>query len=90
MNDKETLKGVIDRFEGKWAVIEIVDETEPRNVPRKLLPRSAKEGDHLQIEIADGNVIRAKVDSDATDVAKERIKDKLDRLRRGEHLHDDE
>ena len=90
MNKKETLKGVIDRFEGEWAVVEIANETELRNVPRKLLPRRAKEGDHLQLEIEDGTVIRAKVDPDATQAAKERIKDKLDRLRRGEHLHDDD
>ena len=90
MTDKETLTGVIDRFEGEWAVIEITSETEPRNVSRKLLPRGAKEGDYLQLEIEDGTVIQAKVDPAATDVAKERIKDKLNRLRRGEHLHDDE
>ena len=89
MIDKMTLKGVVDRFEGKWAVIEIVDETEPRNIPRKLLLRGAKEGDHLQLEIEDGNVIQVMIDTDATDAAKERIKDKLDRLRRGEHLKDD-
>jgi len=89
MSDKETLKGVIDRFEGKWAVVEIADEIEPRNVLRKLLPRGAKEGDHLELEIEDGTVIRVKVHSDATQAAKERIKDKLDRLRRGDHLKDD-
>jgi hypothetical protein len=85
MTDKQPLKGVVDRFESKWAVIEIVDEIEPRK-----LPRSAKEGDHLQLEIEDGNIIQAKVDTDATAAAKARIKDKLDLLRRGEHLHDDE
>ena len=89
MTDKETLKGVIDHFEGEWAVVELTDETEPRNVPRTLLPRRAKEGDHLQLEIEDGTVIQAKVDSDATQAAKKRIQDKLEQLRRGEHLHDD-
>ena len=55
MTDKSTLKGVIDRFEGDWAVIEITSETEPRNVARKVLPRRAKEGDYLQFEIEDEN-----------------------------------
>ena len=90
MTDKETLKGVIDRFEGDLAVIEIADETEPRNVSRKLLPRRSKEGDHLQLEIEDGNIIRATVDTDATQAAKKRIKDKMDRLRHGEHLHNED
>lgn len=90
MNNKETLKGVIDRFEGDWAVVEIANETEPRNISRKLLPRRAKEGDYLQLEIKDGNVIQAKTDPDATQAAKKRIQDKLGRLRRGEHLHDDD
>ena len=87
MSDKETLKGVIDRFEDDLAVIEIAGETELSNVPRKLLPRRAKEGDYLELEIAEGSVIRAKADPEATQVAKERIKDKMERLRRGEHLH---
>jgi hypothetical protein len=77
-----TLKGVIDRFEGDLAVIEIE--------PRKLLPRRAKEGDYLQLEIEDGNIITAKVDPEATQAAKERIKDKMERLRRRDHLHDDD
>jgi hypothetical protein len=47
MTNKETLKGVIDRFEGDLAVIEIANETEPLNVSRILLPDDTKEGDHL-------------------------------------------
>ena len=56
MTKKAILKGVIDRFEGDLAVIEIADETEPRNVPRKRLPQGAKEGDYLQLEIEDQRV----------------------------------
>jgi hypothetical protein len=88
MNDKGTLKGVIDRFEGEFAVIEITGETEPRNVLRELLPRRAKEGDYLQFEMEDGNIIQVHLDKEATQAARKRIDEKLDRLRRGEHLND--
>ena len=89
MSDNMILTGVIDRFEGDWAVIEVADEPELRNVPKQLLPRGAKEGDHLQLELEDGRVIRVQLDPEATENARKRIQDKLDRLRRGEHLHGD-
>lgn len=41
---------IIDRFEGKWAVIEYGDVT--FNFPRELLPEGAKEGDVLNITVA--------------------------------------
>jgi hypothetical protein len=41
---------VIDRFEGQWAVIEYVRET--FNLPRKMLPTDAREGDVLNINIS--------------------------------------
>jgi hypothetical protein len=89
MTDNKMMTGVIDRFEDDLAVIEITGEIESRNIPRKLLPRRAKEGDYLQFAIEDGNIVQAKLDPEATQAARKRIKDKLDRLRRGEHLHDD-
>jgi hypothetical protein len=64
----------------------VTDETEPRNMLRKLLPRCAKEGDYLQLEIEDGRIIKGRLDLESTQAAKERINNKLDRLKRGEHL----
>ena len=40
---------VIDRFEGKWAVIEFDRST--FNIPKKLLPEDVKEGDIINIQI---------------------------------------
>ncbi len=57
---------------------------------RKLVPRRAKEGSYIQLEIEGGKIIQVQLDADATEVAQKRIQDKLDRLRRGEHLHDDD
>ncbi|SHN63964.1 DUF3006 domain-containing protein [Desulfitobacterium chlororespirans] len=40
------MKGIIDRFEGEFAVVEQEDRV-IINVPRHVLPREAKEGDIL-------------------------------------------
>jgi len=41
-------------------------------VTRKLVPRGAKEGDYLQLEIEDGNIIQAHLDPEATQAARKR------------------
>ncbi|MGB9681468.1 MAG: DUF3006 domain-containing protein [bacterium] len=43
------MKLFIDRFEGDWAVI--VGDKISFNFPRFLLPRDAKEGDIIKVEI---------------------------------------
>jgi len=55
---------VIDRFEGDWAVIEY-DRNVTFNLPRRLLPDTAKEGDVIRMDI--------QVDVDATKARRERI-----------------
>ena len=80
------MKSVIDRFEGKFAVL-IVGEDEQRiTVLKKLLPRRSREGSWLQLEIQNGEVISAVIDEEETANAKARIAEKLARLRRGNHL----
>ena len=82
------MKAVIDRFEDDQAVLLLNDGQDQLVVPRKVLPHGAKEGDWLQIEVKEGKVISAVIDSEETAKAKQRIADKLARLRRGEHLED--
>jgi len=48
------------------------------------------EGDYLQFEMEDRNIMKAKLDPETTQAARERIQKKLARLRRGEHLKGDE
>ena len=55
-------------------------------MPRRELPRGVREGTWLQVELADDRVVSAAVDGQETARAKERIADKLARLRRGHHL----
>jgi len=42
------MKGIIDRFEGDWAVVEINGET--RDFDRKIFPKEAAAGDMVKIE----------------------------------------
>jgi hypothetical protein len=80
---------VIDRFEGDMAVLLIGEQHELMNIPRSQLPDHAREGDYLRIEVRDGEVTSAAIDSEATARARQRIEEKLDRLRRGDHLRDE-
>ncbi len=42
---------IIDRFEGEWAILECEDRT-TFDLPRRLLPHDAKEGDVVNIAVA--------------------------------------
>jgi hypothetical protein len=80
---------VIDRFEGEMAVLLFGEQHQPINVPRVQLPRRAREGDYLRIELRDNHLISAVIDREATGRARKRIGEKLNRLRRGDHLRDE-
>lgn len=79
-------KAVIDRFEGDWAVLLVGDRQKKLPVPRARLPRGAREGHWLKVDLDDeGKLQRAAIDAEETARARQRIAEKLDRLRRGEH-----
>jgi len=83
-----TEKAAIDRFEEKMVVL-IIGEGEAERqviVPKKSLPRGVREGTWLQVEMDADRVVSAVIDTEETMRAKQRILDKLERLRRGEHL----
>lgn len=62
---------VLDRFEGSFAVIELSDGS-TFNLPRELLPSSAKEGDVLRINV--------EVDETATAARRKRIESLAEEL----------
>ncbi|GLV67158.1 hypothetical protein Bmyc01_58270 [Bacillus mycoides] len=66
-------KGIIDRFEGELAVIEMKSIT--IDVPRSKLPSSAKEGDVLIIEDD-----KYTIDKKETDKRKREIQNLIDKL----------
>jgi hypothetical protein len=79
-------KAVIDRFEGNLAVLIIGEGYDRLNIPRASLPHGVNEGQWLQIELDGSRFISAVVDEEETANARQRIADKLARLRRGDHL----
>ena len=50
------MKGVIDRIEGEYAVVELDDET-MANIKLEIIPKDAKEGDVLIIDEENNIVI---------------------------------
>lgn len=71
------MRFVIDRFEGDIAVL-VNDIT--INIPRIILPKEAKEGDVVVIEI--------RIDREETERLKREIKNKIDRLMEKEEKGD--
>ena len=80
-------KAVIDRFEGNKAVLSIGDENRQMVVLRKSLPKGVREGVWLQVEVEGDQIISAVIDEEETARMKERIAEKLERLRKGDHLN---
>jgi len=80
------MKAVIDRFEEDHAILLLGDAEERLVVPRKALPRAAEEGHWLQVEVRNGALVCAAIDEQETARARQRIIEKLERLRRGDHL----
>jgi hypothetical protein len=76
-------KAVIDRFEADKAVLLVGEEEDKLIIPRVSLPPGAKEGQWLQIDVEDDRVLAASLDENETKKAKERIAEKLARLRQG-------
>ena len=68
------MKGIIDRFEENFAVVELEDNT-VQNIPKELLPREAEEG---TVIIIDGEMIY--IDKDETLERKKRIDELFDEL----------
>ncbi|MGH4051721.1 MAG: DUF3006 domain-containing protein [Clostridium sp.] len=61
------MKGIIDRFEGGYAVVEIDDGSKMINIDKILLPKGAKEGMVLQLDKS------ITIDIDETKKRKEKI-----------------
>ncbi|HJS20389.1 MAG TPA: MBL fold metallo-hydrolase [Anaerolineales bacterium] len=79
------IKAAIDRFEENMVVIILEQDDKRVEVPHNLLPEGAREGHRILVEFDGEKVTRIVLDEDETALARERIKAKLERLRRGEH-----
>jgi hypothetical protein len=75
----------IDRFEGDWAVLLVGPESRVVNVPRAQLPKRARAGQWLQVTLQGDAIVAAELDRAETQRRRKRIREKLERLRRGEY-----
>jgi Protein of unknown function (DUF3006) len=82
----QTESAVIDRFEGRVAVLLVGTDQRVMDVPRDRLPAGVRAGQWLRVQLNGDALIHAELDADATEAARQRIQDKLARLRRGDHL----
>ncbi|NLN41881.1 MAG: DUF3006 domain-containing protein [Clostridiales bacterium] len=68
-------KGVIDRFEGEWAIVEM-DDGQFIDIPMETLPPDAKEGNVIYID-EDG---RISILAEETLERRKRVQDLMDKL----------
>jgi hypothetical protein len=84
---------IIDRFEEGFAVILLKEGDAKLVLERKKLPKKAKEGHWLLIdfegEFTEENIVDISIDEDETRNARIRIREKLEKLRRGDHLEEE-
>lgn len=77
MPDESIIRVSLDRIEEGLAVLLLRDDESVRfTLPRALLPRNAREGDILEIAI--------RRDVAATDEARRRVAERIERMRRRE------
>ncbi len=85
---EKMVRASLDRIEGDFAIVYTDDGDDYHHkvdVPVELV-NDAKPGMRLQLYIEDNQIKRIEIDRDATEEARDRIRKKYERLRRGHHL----
>ena len=75
----------LDRFEEEFAVA-YSDDGSKFDIPKELVPKGAAQGARVRLFLKDGKVIMVRVDRKEAKSLDEKIKEKLERLKRGDHL----
>jgi hypothetical protein len=83
-------KAVLDRFEEQMAVFILEDTGEIISFPRNEITSEILEGDYVFLSIEANVVQEIRYDEESTLEARKRIIEKLERLRRGDHLKKDD
>ncbi len=68
------MQAVIDRFEGDYAILLFEEQDAQVDFPKKLLPKTAQEGDIVTFDI--------QVDSEETNTRRHRVGNLLEKLNR--------
>lgn len=84
---EKMIRASLDRIEGDFAVVytDDGDDHHKFDVPVELV-NDAKPGMHLQLYIENNQIKRVEIDREATEKARDRIRNKYEMLRRGHHL----
>jgi hypothetical protein len=85
---EKMVRASLDRIEGDFAIVYTDDGDDDHHkvdVPVELV-NDAKPGMRLQLYIEENQIKRIEIDRDATEEARDRIRKKYERLRRGHHL----
>jgi DUF3006 family protein len=97
---EKVIRASLDRIEGDFAVVyadddhdHVADDDECAHynkfdVPLELV-KGAKPGTRLQLHIENDRINHIEIDREATEGARDRIRKKYERLRRGHHLRRD-
>ena len=90
---EKVIRASLDRIEGDFAVVypDHDDNDHHHHAPIKFdvpleLVKDAKPGMRLQLHIESDQIKRIEIDKEATDIARDRIRKKYERLRQGRHL----
>ncbi len=75
------MKGILDRFEGEWAVILIEEKNEELLVKKSVLPAGSEKNTIFNLVEKNGTYEIAGIDVLATKQAKEKSASLMDRLR---------
>lgn len=83
---EKTIRASLDRFEGDYAVIYSDEDGRKFDVLRDKLENDAKPGMRLSLHLEGDHISTIEIEKKSTKDAKERIRKKYDRLRKGRHL----
>ena len=87
---EKVIRASLDRIEGDFAVVYADDATDDEHhdkfdVPLKLV-KGAKPGMRLQLHMENNQINHIEIDRETTEGARDRIRKKYERLRKGRHL----
>ena len=77
------IKASVDRFEEDYAVVYSNRDNSRFDIPREMISEDVKPGMRLLLHIDGGEIIGIEMDREETNDARERIRRKYQRLRKG-------
>ena len=82
---ERVIRASLDRIEGEIAVVYSDNDDHKFDVPLKAV-KDAKPGMRLQLHIENDQIKQIEIDEEATERARNRIRNKYNKLRHGRHL----